>query len=94
MKFLLKKLKKIILKEYKADINITITTALSPEINAVTNGKDILINANNIKSIDLILKACAHELVHIIFHYEDDTNEFNDELMRIETTLLNKYREN
>lgn len=92
MRILLKKLKRLIYEEYKLSVNITISTALDNRINAVTNGKDILINANNIKSIDLILKACAHELVHVLFHYDDNAEEFENELTRIETNLINLYR--
>lgn len=86
-----KTLKKIIAKMSGKNIEIILSTEIQSSINAATNGKDIVINGNNIKSIEDTIKAIAHELVHIINKYDEGSEIFNNKWEEYRKFIIDKY---
>jgi len=86
-----KKLKNIIHKISKKDIELILSTELDSGINAATNGKDIVINGNNIKSVEMVIEAIAHELVHIVDKFEEGSIEFSSKWNEYDKIIRKKY---
>lgn len=89
-----KKLKKIIKQIYNKDIDILLATNIDEHIYSATSGKYIYLNGNNIKSIEMVLKAIAHEMTHILYpKINEKTFKFMVLWSQIQGEIENKYKE-
>jgi Zn-dependent peptidase ImmA (M78 family) len=89
-----KKLKNIICDIAKRNVEIIVSTTIHENINAVTDKKDIIINGNNIKSVKMVIRSIAHELVHIIDNLNDGTKSFKKKWNDYEKIIKRKYMSN
>ena len=95
-----KRLRKILKDICKREVEITLTTHIfySEEgtISAVVFNEDhaeFLLSMNEVKDLEKVIQALAHEIAHVQLGYSDHTNEFYDMWKEMEEIIKDKYYE-
>lgn len=89
-----KKLSKIVKSLTKKEITIILTTGINnPEIIAATDHvENIFLNGNTVKSLDMVIAALSHEVVHILDkNIKENSKPFIKKMENIKKYIKSKY---